>query len=105
IWVMRTNGADPRKLLSFPEEQVATRAWSRDGKWIAYVKNRFGPYAQETWIEAFNLEHGTSKTLLTGQSVEGWEMTWLPDGSLIYAIDEPLSIPNSSNFWTARIDP
>jgi Tol biopolymer transport system component/DNA-binding winged helix-turn-helix (wHTH) protein len=104
IWVMRTNGADPRKLLSFPEEQVATPAWSPDGKWIAYVKNRFGPYAQETWIEAFNLEHGTSKTLLTGQSVEGWGMTWLPDGRLIYAIDEPLSIPNSSNFWTARID-
>jgi len=101
---MRTNGADPRKLLSFPEEQVATPAWSPDGKWIAYVKNRFGPYAQETWIEAFNLEHGTSKTLLTGQSVEGWGMTWLPDGRLIYAIDEPLSIPNSSNFWTARID-
>ena len=104
IWVMRTNGADPRKLLSFPEEQVATPAWSPDGKWIAYVKNRFGPYAQETWIEAFNLEQGTSKTLLTGQSVEGWGMTWLPDGRLIYAIDEPLSIPNSSNFWTARID-
>jgi Tol biopolymer transport system component/DNA-binding winged helix-turn-helix (wHTH) protein len=103
IWVMRSNGADPRKLLSFSEGQLAAPAWSPDGRWIAYVKNKFGPYAGESSIELFNLEQSASQTLLGQQSVEGWGMTWLPDGRLVYAVDEP-SPQNSSNFWKSNVD-
>jgi Tol biopolymer transport system component len=31
-------------------------------------------------------------------------MTWLPDGRLVYAMDEPPPSQNSSNYWAARID-
>jgi len=100
IWLMRSNGADQRKLLSFPEGQLATPSWSPDGRWIAYVRNHFGPYASESSIEIFNLEQNASKTLLSKQPIEGWGMTWLPDGRLVYALDEP----SGSNFWAADVD-
>jgi len=104
IWVMRSNGADQRKLMSFPEGQIATPAWSPDGKWIGYVKHRFGPHAEETWIEMFNLRQGASKVLLSEQALEAWGLIWLPDGRLIYAMDEPAPSQNTSNFWAANVD-
>ena len=38
IWLMRANGADQRKLMSFPEGGLASPVWSPDGRWIAYLK-------------------------------------------------------------------
>lgn len=102
IWVMRSNGADQQKLTSFPEGQIATPSWSPDGKWVGYVKHRFGPYAEQTWIEIFNPEQGTSKVLLA-QPVAIWGLIWLPDGRLIYAMNEALN-QNTSNFWVANVD-
>ena len=103
IWVMRSNGADQRKLTSFPEGQIASPAWSPDGKWIGYVKHRFGPYAEESWIEIFNPQLGTTKVLVSGQPVATGGLIWLADGRLIYAMNEP---PNqyTSNFWIAKVD-
>jgi Tol biopolymer transport system component/DNA-binding winged helix-turn-helix (wHTH) protein len=103
IWVMRSNGADQRKLLSFPEGQLASPAWSPDGRWIAYVKYQVGPYASESSIEIFNLKQNASRTLLSKERVTGWGMTWLSDGRLVYALDEP-SPESSSNFWAATVD-
>ena len=104
IWVMRANGADQRKLVSVPEGQLASPVWSPDGSWIAYVRNKPEPNAEENEIDLFNLKQGASKVLLSQQPVEGWGMTWLPDGRLVYAVDEPPPSQNSSNFWVARID-
>lgn len=104
IWVMRTNGADQRKLVSFPEGQLASPVWSPDGRWIAYVTHKSDDDDTEgTRIDLFNLKQGTSKVLLS-QPVEGWAMTWLPDGRLVYAMDEPPPSRNSSNLWVASID-
>ena len=103
IWVMRANGSDQRKLVSFSEGQLASPVWSPDGRWIAYVRHKPEPNAEET-IDLFNLKQGASKVLLSQQAVEGWGMTWLSDGRLVYAIDEPPPSQNSSNYWVARID-
>src|SRR5262249_51820248 len=55
IWVMRANGADQRKLVSFPEGLLATPVWSPDGRWIAYVRHKSEHNAQETRIDLFDL--------------------------------------------------
>ncbi|HEV2400320.1 MAG TPA: winged helix-turn-helix domain-containing protein [Candidatus Sulfotelmatobacter sp.] len=104
IWVMRANGADPRKLVSFPGGHLASPVWSPDGRWIAYVRNKPEPDAEEPEIDIFNLKQGASQVLLSQHPVEVWGMTWLPDGRLVYAMDEPPPSQNSSNFWAAHID-
>jgi len=60
---MRANGADQRKLISFPEGGFASPVWSPDGRWIAYMKFKHGPNHEEHWIELFNLEQGTKRDL------------------------------------------
>jgi len=104
IWLMRSNGADQRKLVSFPEGQLSTPVWSPDGRWIAYVKRNAGPYAEETSIELFDVKQDTNRIILSDQQVTGWGMSWLPDARLVYAVYESLPNRDSSNFWAARID-
>ena len=104
IWLMRSNGADQRRLMSFPEGRFASPVWSPDGRWIAYLKNKPGANAEETWIELFNLEQGTKRVVLSDPHLDGWGFIWLPDGRLVYAMDESPPSHNSSNFWAASID-
>ena len=59
---------------------------------------------EEHWIELFNLEQGTKRVVLSDPHLDGWGLIWLPDGRLVYAMDEPPPSQNSSNFWAASID-
>ena len=104
IWLMRANGADQRKLMSFPEGGFALPVWSPDGRWIAYLKFKLRTDVHDMQIELFNLQQGTKKVVLSDPSLEAWGFIWLPDGRLIYAMDEPPPSHNSSNLWVARID-
>jgi Tol biopolymer transport system component/DNA-binding winged helix-turn-helix (wHTH) protein len=104
IWLMRADGADQRKLMSFPEGGFASPVWSPDGRWIAYMKFKPGPNNEEHWIELFNLKQGTKRVTLSEPRLDGWGFLWLPDGRLLYALDEPPPSQNSSNFWAANID-
>src|ERR1700719_390300 len=88
IWLMRADGSDQRKLMSFPEGGFALPVWSPDGRWIAYVKFK-GTNSYEFSIELLNLEQGTKKVVLSDPHLEMWGLSWLPDGRLIYAMDEP----------------
>ena len=104
IWLMRADGTDQRKVMSFPEGGFASPVWSPDGRWIAYLKFKPGPNNEEHWIELFNLEQGTKRVALSEPRLDVWGFLWLPDGGLLYAMDEPLPSQNSSNFWAASID-
>ena len=104
IWLMRSNGADQRKLMSFPEGGFGSPVWSPDGRWIAYVRSKPGPYTEDDWIEVFNLEQGTKKVVLSDPHLSVWGLIWLPDGRLVYVVYEPPPSQNSSNFWAASID-
>ena len=104
IWLMRADGSEQRKLISFPEGRIASPVWSPDGRWLAYVKSKAGPNNEEHWIELFNLEQGTKRVVLSEPHLDGWGFIWLPDARLVYAMDEPPPSRNSSNFWAASID-
>jgi Tol biopolymer transport system component/DNA-binding winged helix-turn-helix (wHTH) protein len=104
IWLMRSNGADQRKLMSFPGGGFSSPVWSPDGRWIAYVRFKSGPFTEENWIELFNLEQGTKKVVLSDPHLSGWGLIWLPDGRLVYVVYEPPPSQNSSNFWAASLD-
>jgi len=104
IWLMRADGSDQRKLMSFPEGGFGSPVWSPDGRWIAYVRVKPWPYTEEDWIELFNLEQGTKKVVLSDPHLSVWGLIWLPDGRLVYVVYEPPPSQNSSNFWAARLD-
>jgi len=104
IWLMRADGSEQRKLISFPEGRIASPVWSPDGRWLAYVKSKAGPNNEEHWIELFNLEQGTKRVVMSEPHLDGWGFIWLPDARLVYAMDEPPPSRNSSNFWAASID-
>ena len=90
IWLMRADGTDQRKIISLSEDGTvfASPAWSPDGRWIAYVKLRYGPYNNEAWIELFNLEHRTRSVAVAEPRLD-WALKWLADGRLLYSVDEP----------------
>ena len=104
IWLMRADGSDQRKLMSFPQGGFGSPVWSPDGRWIAYVRSKPGPCTEEDWIELFNLEQGTKKVVLSDSHLSVWGLTWLPDGRLVYVVYEPPPSQNSSNFWVASLD-
>ncbi len=105
IWVMRADGSDQRKIVSPSDEGTvfASPSWSPDGRWIAYVKFRYGAYTNEAWIELVNLEHGTRSVVLAEPRLN-WGLKWLADGRLLYSIDEPPPSQNASNFWVQGLD-
>src|ERR1700730_3296423 len=105
IWLMRADGTDQRKIISLSEDGAvfASPAWSPDGRWIAYVKLRYGPYNNEAWIELFNLEHRTRSVAVAEPRLD-WALKWLADGRLLYSVDEPPPSQNTSNFWIVGMD-
>jgi eukaryotic-like serine/threonine-protein kinase len=105
IWLMRADGTDQRKIISLSEDGTvfASPAWSPDGRWIAYVKLRYGPYNNEAWIELFNLEHRTRSVAVAEPRLD-WALKWLADGRLLYSVDEPPPSQNTSNFWIVGMD-
>jgi hypothetical protein len=50
------------------------------------------------------LEQGTKTVALSNPHLEPWGFLWLPDGRLVYAMDEQPPSQHSSNFWAAHMD-
>ncbi len=98
---MQANGADQLKLMASPEGGFALPDWSPNGRWIAYVKFKPGASNYDAWIELFDLEDGTKRVILSDPHLDPWGFMWLPDGRVIYAMDELPPSQNSSNFWAA----
>ena len=103
IWLMGPEGEQPRKLCETDEDSAFWRVqWSPDGQRVAYLKFHQAPEQLEIAIESRDLRGGPPSTLLSEPGIE--DFRWLPDGRMIYSLDEP--DPNSwtCNFWEARID-
>jgi len=104
IWLMRADGSEQRKIVSDSDQGIlfASPSWSPDGRSIAYCKFRFGAYRNDAWVEVFNLEHNTRTVAFDEPRLE-WDLKWLSDGRLIYALSEQPN-QNTSNFWAVDLD-
>jgi Tol biopolymer transport system component len=100
---MRANGADQRKLLSFPKGAFGSPVWSPDGHWIAYLRFRQEGFTNENSIEILNLEKGITRVLFSDPHLD-FGLRWLPEERLLYALDEPPPNQNNSNFFATGID-
>jgi eukaryotic-like serine/threonine-protein kinase len=103
IWLMGSDGEQARKLCETDEDSAFWRVqWSPDGQRVAYLRFHQGAEKLEVAMESRDLKGGPPRTLLSEPGIE--DFRWLPDGRVIYSLDEP--DPNSwmCNFWEARTD-
>jgi eukaryotic-like serine/threonine-protein kinase len=104
VWLMRGDGGDQRKIISTEGGGViGSPGWSADGRWVAYEKFRPGPYTSEGQIELFKVEQGSKSVVLAEPRLD-WGLKWLPDGRLLFSLDEPPPSQNTSNLWALSID-
>jgi eukaryotic-like serine/threonine-protein kinase len=103
LWLMRADGGDQRKIVSDAGAVFNYPVWSPDGRWIGYEMFRLGSGSNEGSLEIFNVERG-SRSVVIADSRLDWGLKWLPDGRLLFSLDEPSRNQNTSNFWGMTID-
>lgn len=105
IWVMRSDGQDPEKLIGGGDDFFGPPAWSPDGKHLAYVRGCIA--AGMHWIrgrlEIMDLRTRQTSVLVATPTL-GSAVGWAPDGRLIFSLDEPIPNQNDSNLWTLPLD-
>ena len=86
--------------------------WAPDGRGVAYVRNIKREDTSYARIEFADTSTGTPHVLLSGKSIEDLsrleeglqDMTWLPDGRLVFGGGQPDIHGTSCNLWQSRID-
>jgi len=106
IWTMQANGADPRKLISVSNNGglLASPVWSPDNHFLAYIKFQYDQYSVGGWIELFDLQHATTKVLLSEPRLDFGGLQWLPDGRLVFPLVEAPPSQTSANFFANVVD-
>ena len=104
IWVMSANGSDPRMLVSAPPGGLLSNpVWSPDGRTIAYLEAVFSIYTSRPAIKLVDVAGGETRELMSRPGLD-MGLLWLPDGRLVYAIDDPLPNPTGSNLFSTKLD-
>lgn len=101
IWVMGPAGENARKLYSADEDSALNcGVWSPDGRRMLYVEID----KLSARFVSRDLEGGTP-VIVFESAEEIHDVSWLPDGRLIYSKWEPEVIGNGGcNFWQMRLD-
>jgi Tol biopolymer transport system component/DNA-binding winged helix-turn-helix (wHTH) protein len=101
IWIVNSDGTNPWQLLRAPSGEIGKIAWAPDSKRVAYTRS---PRAGSPTIEISPLKGPVGHTLLSHDKL-GPALLWLPDGRLIYSLQEERPNQRDSNAWAIRIDP
>jgi Tol biopolymer transport system component/DNA-binding winged helix-turn-helix (wHTH) protein len=105
IWLARSDGEQPRRLVGGGDDVFGAPVWSPDGKHLAFMRGKFmsGMPFIRCQLETLNVATGESHILL---SIAGQRPTvaWAPDGRLIYSRGEAVPNQNDSNLWALRVD-
>ena len=102
LWLMLADGSKPRKLLTAGDGSLGQIAWSPDGNWIVYPRDRYKPYGEETQIEGYDLRTGHRQVVLS-QAGLGAGVAWSRDGRLIYSLREIPPNQDDSNLWSVEL--
>jgi eukaryotic-like serine/threonine-protein kinase len=106
IWVMRPDGQQARKVFDVGEnDSIGGLTWSPDGKRVIYVRQD-GPDNANFYFESGDLQGGpVTKVLPPFDSKLVANLIWLPDGRMIYRLDEPGFKVKTCNLWQINMNP
>jgi eukaryotic-like serine/threonine-protein kinase len=102
IWLMGPHGEQAQKLYEANEDgSVFGLTWSPDGRRVLYIQiDKSG----DTYISR-DLKGGGPATAFPSPQLENIrDFSWLPDGRLLYSVDEAEAIGDTCNYWSTRID-
>jgi Tol biopolymer transport system component len=100
LWLMGTQGENPRKFLAAPEgDSLKWPVWSPDGQRIAYTRY----HNSESSIECRNLEGKELTTLFSDPRFIVWGLWWFPDGRLFFTAKD-VEPDGDSILWEVRVD-
>jgi Tol biopolymer transport system component len=108
IWLMGSNGDDPRRLLIAEKGSSFVRPdgrleFSPDGRHLTYIKYVHDRYPQQVSFESLDLKDGKTTTVFSAPLL--WDFCWRPDGRIIYSQWEAFPHQDHQNFWEIKTDP
>jgi len=106
IWVMRPDGQQARKVFDVDENSsIGGLTWSPDGQRVIYVRQD-GPDIANIYFVSGDLKGGPLTKVLPPIDPKLMSaLIWLPDGRLIYRLDEPGFRVKTCNLWQINMDP
>jgi serine/threonine protein kinase len=107
IWLMRPDGEQAKKLYDVGEDStISGLIWSPDGKRVLYFRSDGAPDGSTDRLVGRDLSGGPVSTVLLPSKLKEMEdLSFLPDGRLIYSVREPPPMNDTCNYWVTRIDP
>jgi Tol biopolymer transport system component/DNA-binding winged helix-turn-helix (wHTH) protein len=106
IWLIDTDENTTQKIADAGEDHFGPVAWAPDSKRFASVRRSDifnNSDRHESLVEVHDLVNGSSHTVFSNPSLSG-ELAWLPDGRLIYSLQEAEPSQNDFNLWSAQLD-
>ena len=102
IWLMGINGENARKLYESGESGgIGGMDWFPHGQRVLYFASDKSGFATVTR----ELSGGPVTTIFSPSEMSGVsEVTMLPDGRLLYALQEPDNVDNACNYWMVRLN-
>ena len=106
IWVMRPDGQQARKVFDVDEnDTIGGLTWSPDGQRVLFVRQD-GPDTANTYLESGDLQGGPVTRILPPFDTKVvTNFSLLPDGRLIYRLDEPGFRVKTCNLWQISMNP
>jgi serine/threonine protein kinase len=109
IWLMGPTGEQARKIYETDgkDNAIGGLIWSPDGQRAIYDRTEgliSGPTENDTLLSV-DLKGGPPIIVLSPPETKNMrDYAWLPDGRLIYSVDEPLPVGSTCNYRALRID-
>jgi len=109
IWLMGADGEEPHRIKTFDAlDYIYSFAWSPSGRRLVYVLFRGGQATIEAVVETCDLQGGQRTLVLSTEELRGaggtTDVSWLPDGRILYRLPDPLSY-SDYNIWAVAADP
>ena len=103
LWVMDTDGGNPRKLLDVGENgDVESVQWSPDGTKLLYLNSNENGARRS--IEILDVKSSASHVVLSDPQLR--DLYWLRDGRVVYVSADSsfVTTGETCNYWMARVD-
>jgi serine/threonine protein kinase len=100
LWLMAVDGSNARKVEQANDTYGIVKVrWSPDGSRLAYFRT-----GTDT-LQTRDIKGGPAKQVMSFAEVGFHDFLWLPDGRILYAIEDPDPNGSTCNYWQARISP